>query len=337
MILIFTNENELSSLEVAKRLNFYKKEFYIINPEEDIFRFSKVDDKGIYFKNNLLNKDINLLDATACWWRRTGLGVNNFVESNFSDKIIKNENHNFNDILFGKKSVLNSEFSDLKDYVFQRIFENSKINLGHPKLYGLNRLTILDLARNYGLKTPYYEVISNTNQLNSSEKIGNNFVSKAIANGIYHVIDGKSYYTYTELQKREDYTNKNINIFPSLIMNLVDKKFEIRSFYIDGKFYSMAIFSQSNEQTKVDFRKYSSSRPNKNEPFQLPIEIELKLENLFKDIGLNTGSVDLIVNTKNEYVFLEINPVGQYGMTSEPCNYNLDEKITKYLINGTIS
>jgi hypothetical protein len=30
-------------------------------------------------------------------------------------------------------------------------------------------------------------------------------------------------------------------------------------------------------------------------------------------------------------VFLEINPVGEFGMVSIPCNYNLHEKVYKTL------
>jgi hypothetical protein len=36
---------------------------------------------------------------------------------------------------------------------------------------------------------------------------------------------------------------------------------------------------------------------------------------------------------KGEYVFLEVNPIGQFGMVSAPCNYNLEKKIAQYLIN----
>lgn len=44
--------------------------------------------------------------------------------------------------------------------------------------------------------------------------------------------------------------------FPSLVTQMADKSYEIRSFYLDGYFFSMAIYSQSSEQAKVDFRKW---------------------------------------------------------------------------------
>lgn len=98
----------------------------------------------------------------------------------------------------------------------------------------------------------------------------------------------------------------------------------------------MAIFSQLDDKTKLDFRNYNEENPNRNVPFKLPHEVENKLRNLFEQLDLNTGSIDLILTPKNDFVFLEINPVGQFGMTSYPCNYYLEKKIAKYLIKNDI-
>ena len=39
----------------------------------------------------------------------------------------------------------------------------------------------------------------------------------------------------------------------------------------------------------------------------------------------------MIQSDKNELVFLEINPVGQFGMVSSPCNYYLEKKVASKL------
>ena len=44
-------------------------------------------------------------------------------------------------------------------------------------------------------------------------------------------------------------------------------------------------------------------------------------------LGFNTGSIDLILTPQGEYVFLEINPEGQFGMVSHPCNYYLEREM----------
>jgi glutathione synthase/RimK-type ligase-like ATP-grasp enzyme len=52
------------------------------------------------------------------------------------------------------------------------------------------------------------------------------------------------------------------------------------------------------------------------------------------DLCLDTGSIDIVRTTDGRYVFLEVNPVGQFGMVSVPCNYNLELKVAKYLANS---
>ena len=51
-----------------------------------------------------------------------------------------------------------------------------------------------------------------------------------------------------------------------------------------------------------------------------------------KNLKLDTGSIDMIVTLDGEYVFLEINPIGQFGMVSYHCNYHLEKRIAEYII-----
>jgi ATP-GRASP peptide maturase of grasp-with-spasm system len=119
--------------------------------------------------------------------------------------------------------------------------------------------------------------------------------------------------------------------FPSLVQESVDKRYELRCFVLDGDVYSMAIFSQGDAQTSVDFRRYNETRPNRNIPYKLPDEVETRLLALFDRLGLVTGSADIIRARDGRYVFLEVNPVGQFGMVSIPCNYQLEKKVAAYL------
>jgi glutathione synthase/RimK-type ligase-like ATP-grasp enzyme len=45
------------------------------------------------------------------------------------------------------------------------------------------------------------------------------------------------------------------------------------------------------------------------------------------------GSIDMIYSKQQEYIFLEVNPSGQFMGYSEACNYQLDRIIAEYLIN----
>jgi hypothetical protein len=94
----------------------------------------------------------------------------------------------------------------------------------------------------------------------------------------------------------------------------------------------MAIFSQSDEQTSVDFRRYQYRRPNRTVPYQIQDALEFKLTTLMDRLGLETGSLDLVKTVDGRTVFLEVNPVGQFGMVSHPCNYHLERAVASALV-----
>ena len=333
MIIIFSAKYDYSSSLVMDRLKAKGENVIRINRDENTYQFEQLTENGIYFRNIYTEEIINLDDVTSCWWRRGGFSMSQFYEKSNKISEIKNDINVDLTPLYKEKSIIKNEFESLINYIRFRVYNKSRINLGSP-IFNLNRLEILDLAKKYGLHTPKYNVITSGKQLSENHKYLGNAVSKALSDGIYDEIESYRFYTYTELIDSNFYEdNAETIFFPSLITSLVEKQIEIRSFYIDGDFFSMAIFSQSDEQTKIDFRKYSS---NRNEPYKLPSDVEEKLRMLFEKINLNTGSADLILDKNGNYIFLEINPVGQYGMTSEPCNYDLDNLITNYLINGRI-
>jgi glutathione synthase/RimK-type ligase-like ATP-grasp enzyme len=118
-----------------------------------------------------------------------------------------------------------------------------------------------------------------------------------------------------------------------LVQNYIEKKYELRIFFLGGQFYSVAIFSQQDEKTKLDFRNYNDERPNRIVSYKLPESVEVKLKNLVCLIKMDSGSIDLIVTKENDYIFLEINHVGQFLWTSDSCNLNFDEKVAIHLIN----
>ncbi|MBK7652698.1 MAG: hypothetical protein IPJ20_20805 [Flammeovirgaceae bacterium] len=117
-----------------------------------------------------------------------------------------------------------------------------------------------------------------------------------------------------------------------MVQRNIKKRYELRVFYFDSKFFSMVMFSQNEHQTSIDFRRYDFTNPTRWVPYKLPFQIEEKLDKLMRTLHLNSGSIDLIYGADLEYYFLEVNPVGQYAMVSDACNYYLDKLICDFLI-----
>ena len=53
---------------------------------------------------------------------------------------------------------------------------------------------------------------------------------------------------------------------------------------------------------------------------------------IFKYYNLNFGAFDYIVTPENEWIFLELNPNGQWLWLEEALNLDISEKIINYLL-----
>ena len=306
MILIISNNYDKSTTNVLGWLDFYNKKWLRINDEQIQVLF-KGDD--ILFE---LEKESFLLnEVTSCWYRRGYI------------------NYDFSNLFLNQDSLKRLQLADLEKitefiyYLFKQkrtinTFENSDVN----------KLIVSCEARKTGLLTPNDFLFSKKKSLSCLTK-QEKYITKPISGDSIQRFDNLSIFNYTSLLDINQIENEDF--FPSLVQNYIEKKYELRIFYLDGFFYSMAIFSQKDNQTSVDFRVYNDKKPNRNVPFKLPKEIEKKLDLLMKKLNLNCGSIDMIVTPENEYIFLEVNPVGQFGMVSYPCNYNLEKIIAEYL------
>ncbi|WP_342647321.1 grasp-with-spasm system ATP-grasp peptide maturase [Mucilaginibacter sp. CSA2-8R] len=227
---------------------------------------------------------------------------------------------------------IDGEFRGLSHYFFE--FIKDKPTLGNRFYAGKDpsKAHQLLVAAKVGLSVPATLITDSKVELQAFKTQYKGIICKNIADiGFFHFISSAA--TYTHLLTDSDIEALPESFFPTLFQQSVDKEFEIRAFVLGEEIYSMAIFSSKDERTEVDFRRYNHQNPNRNIPFKLPAETEIQIKNFMKLTGLQTGSIDLIYSKTGEFVFLEVNPVGQFSMVSTPCNYRLEKKVAEHLIN----
>lgn len=244
---------------------------------------------------------------------------------------------NYDKFLFEKhyeiQENMRAERESFLDFT-QHSFSRLPFFLGKVAAQDTNKLQTLSIAAEVGLKIPETIVTNNRDELIMFRNQVGPIVCKAIQNVVAFIYDDKPHINYTSEVSYEDILEFPDIFYTSLFQQKLEKLFEIRSFYLDGEIYSMAIFSQLDMQTSIDFRNYNLTKPNRTVPFKLPAHVESKLIQLMSILGQKTGSIDIIVTDEKEFVFLEVNPVGQYGMVSYPCNYELNMKMAEYLVTG---
>ncbi len=195
-----------------------------------------------------------------------------------------------------------------------------------------NKFLALRKAKKVGLEIPATYILNNRKELESVLGKDKRFITKSISDSPIYFSGKDAYLLYTSLFMPDTIEIEYEMFFPTLFQSCIDKEYELRIFYLGGVCYSMAIFSQQDDDTKHDFRVYNKTKPNRYVPYKLPDVIEIKIAALMRELNLETGSIDMIKSTIGKYIFLEVNPDGQFGMTSAPCNYFLEKRIANYLI-----
>ncbi len=283
----------------------------------------------INWQNEVIIKKINL--------KSTIVQVNGELHdiSNFDFIFYRRGQINFHRSTLLKKETgifslyLEDELSYIHSYIFTTLKNKMLSNFYEDKISKMEMLTV---AFQNNVNVPD-TIITSSKQTLSNFLRGRKVITKAVQKGgmvLFNNIQGGA---GTISIKEKDLLSLPESFFPSLFQEEIPKEYEIRAFYLNGRFYSMAIFSQRNKKTKIDFRNYDMEYPNRTVPYKLSAIVEQRLRKTFRDLNLKTGSADLIKGKDGKYYFLEINPVGQFTQVSMPCNYQLEKKIAEFIID----
>ncbi len=324
MIFIFsTEELEVTTCEVMDWLFDMKAPFKRINGEEFFtdftWSYTIIDNKEqLYFFVD--GEKFTLDDVKALWYRRSGRAR---LKSDF-DEITDTKL---------KDKILDYRLSELKasrEVLFNSLSRKPCITYPNAR-HNVDKQEMLYHAMNAGLQVPQTIIASEKKELINFFNKFPGCIIKSIENSEMFEANGDMFFPYTEVVPKDFIDELPERFFPCLLQEHLTKECEIRTFYLDGKCYSMAIFSQKDAQTQTDFRRYNKIKPNRNVPYQLPADTEASIKKFMDSVNLNTGSLDIIKTTDGRHIFLEVNPVGQFGMTSHPCNYQLEKKVAEWL------
>ncbi len=315
MVLILSVEHDYSSGQVIRWLNYFKKTFVRINESDEVF-LEKLTHNELVF--SFKNQTYSLSEITSIWYRRGNFNVNTLP---FKLKNNKSVLENYN----------TKETEEIQVYI-HNLFKTKK-NINNYNLYHVNKLDVLRYCQEHELNNASFLVTQSKKELMDFHTNESNVISKAVNTPFVMLTGLKNYYSYTYQLTIENIEKMSEYFTPTFFQKGIDKKYEIRTFYLDGAFYSMAIFSQNNKQTKVDFRNYDWNNPNRTMPFQLPKWYEDKMHKMLTHFEVNCASLDTLISKTNEYFMIDINPIGQFGMTSTPCNYQLEKRVAQYLVH----
>jgi ATP-GRASP peptide maturase of grasp-with-spasm system len=309
MLLIISKEDEITTDKVIEWIKKLNKVVVVRVNEGDKLQIQRINlapNEAVDIILSFKNKDVINLNKVDFFWFRRG----NLLK-------VLNPNTEVNESLL---KFLNSEWKVCLDFIIEEL--QSVTSLGNYFYARVNKLLNLKVANQCGLNIPSTTITEFCTELSFERP----YITKPISETL-HIHDELNYLDLFTTKIKGAYDC----FYPSLCQEQIIKFFELRVFVSYNDIYAMAIFSQRNQKTKMDYRNYDNDNMNRFVPYALPKHIKERIYSLMNALELDTGSMDFIVTPNREYYFLEVNPAGNIEMISEPCNYYIEKRIAEQI------
>lgn len=128
-------------------------------------------------------------------------------------------------------------------------------------------------------------------------------------------------------------SNNVLQMTPGIFQREIKKKYELRITCFGNYLVAAKINSQSQDDTKLDWRSGQVDTLAVT-PYSMPAILEEKIKLFMRKMGLVFGCIDIIVDEFDNYIFLEVNEQGQFLWKE---GYNTEFKMLdifiKFLLN----
>lgn len=254
----------------------------------------KIDKKGIdLFNIKIESKNINLLESDVVWFRRQAI-PNLPKDLHPADvNFVKDEN----------TLHMRSIWFELERHAVC-------VNPISSYLRSNSKLIQLSLAQNIGLSFPETlisnkrEAIQSFIQENNSEEI----IYKTFSPSSWNEGDNIFNFYTTKINLDILPEQSILRLTPGIYQRKIKKAFEVRSTFFGDENVSVKIHNSE----ELDWRMLNGNNQLEISPIKLCPEIEKKCILMMKELNIVFGCFDFIVTPEGEYIFLEVNEMGQF-------------------------
>jgi glutathione synthase/RimK-type ligase-like ATP-grasp enzyme len=316
-VLIITNKQDLTSDFIIKELKEREIDFYRFNTEELNSTCSVTldiaEDKFVLF-DQVSKKSYDLKLFTSVYFRRPEIPT------------------------FDTKSLTNGEMQFIKSeiaYTLEGIYKILRNAYWVSPIYSIreaeNKIFQLEIAKSIGFNIPD-SIVTNSfsDAIEFYDTLNGDCIIKPIKSGLIEDSDNPKVIFTNALTVRPS-SKEQIEFSPNFFQRHIAKKFDVRVTVVGDTTFATLIHSQNNSKTKIDWRRGENRL--KHTKTKLPDFIQEKCVLMLKELNLRFGAIDLILDKKNEYTFLEINPNGQWAWIEKQSGHRISKEIVNLLEN----
>lgn len=200
------------------------------------------------------------------------------------------------------------------------------VNIDHA--VGGNKMLQLAFAQRSGLHVPQTLFSNHAEDAMKFYDACNGDVVIKLHGSLSRSMEGNGdFFPTTRLRKENVAQLEALAACPMILQEYIPKARELRVVYVDGIFYTGSL--QAPEST--DWR--ASTTVIQWEPYELPSDVEEKIDHMMRQLGLLFGAIDMIVHPDGRHFFLEVNPQGEWGMLQRYLELPIAETIADKLVD----
>jgi len=322
VILLITNKHDVTTDLIVNELNIRGESYYRFNTEELAVSLTvnlNLNQNSYYIIDSRKGISIDLEKVKSVYYRRPELP-------------------SFPNIQIGEGE--NQFWYNEIYYTLEGLYKILRHKFWISPVFAIreaeNKIYQIILAQELGFKVPSSIVTTVPNEARNFIKNNNdNCIIKPIKVGLIKDRDNPQVIFTNKLGESQINSLDRISNCPTYFQDNIQKKSDLRVTVVGDKVFAAQINSQTYEETKIDWR-HGESGKLKYSSIELPYELQQKCIELTKTLSLNFGAIDLILDENNDFVFLEINPNGQWGWVDKRLNLGICNAIVDLLIKAGI-
>lgn len=259
---------------------------------------------------------LDLNEVSAVWYRRIAIGAKIPLEM---DKQLRQAS------LQESRTTIAGAISGIKGFHLDKV---ANIRLAQ------NKQLQLQVAMEVGLDIPRTLITNNSEAVKQfAQQCELGIVTKMQSSFAVYDSWGREKVVFTNPVTAEDIKNLDgLHLCPMTFQELVPKALELRTIIVGKQVFTAAVDSQILPKARYDWRRQGVALLHDWVSYDLPEDIEKKLVKLMNYFRLNYGAIDIILTPDSRYVFLEINPVGEFFWLEQCPGLPISQKIAEVLL-----
>lgn len=172
----------------------------------------------------------------------------------------------------------------------------------------------LAVAASVGLNTPRTLVTNRPEQVAAFGHRVGRIITKSLAMVTVNDEDERTGLLYTAEVPEDDWNSPGIAATAHLFQELMPRDYEVRMTYVAGECFATAM-RPDNPAGALDIRAHG--RHVSYEAIRVPDEIARPVRAMMERLDLVFGAFDFIVRPDGQWIFIELNPNGQWAWTEQ--------------------